>query len=183
MRSFLAICFAFLVSACAVNNTSSQGGDDALMLRGYDAVSYFSGAPAIGTRGNSVNHEGFVYWFASADNRAEFLKNPTRYVPQYGGFCANGMVYAVKLGGLPNEWKVIDDRLFIFGDPKSKLYFEMDQAKNIVLADGYWTREAKGASAKLQSYKRLFWQVPHYKTGAELEREYQRRQNSLPRQG
>ena len=49
--------------------------------------------------------------FASEAHKAEFLKNPQKYMPQFGGFCSNGINYAVPWGagggwndGTPNSW-------------------------------------------------------------------------------
>jgi YHS domain-containing protein len=38
-----------------------------------------------------TTYEGAVYYFSSAADLATFKKSPGKYVPQYGGFCANGM--------------------------------------------------------------------------------------------
>jgi YHS domain-containing protein len=35
--------------------------------------------------------ETYEFWFSSEDNLNEFLTDPWKYAPQYGGFCAFGM--------------------------------------------------------------------------------------------
>ena len=42
---------------------------------------------------------------------ALFLADPARYEPQYGGFCASGAAFAIKLGSDPTAWTVYDGRL------------------------------------------------------------------------
>jgi len=51
----------------------------------------------------------------------------------------------------------------------------MDEAKNLGLAHRYWTDEVDGSIGIVQRIWRLIWRVPHYRTGKQLENEYQRR--------
>ena len=66
-------------------NVDSNG----VILKGYDPVAYFTrhqavkGNPAIQTR-----FGGAIYNFVSVADKVAFSKNPSRYVPQYGAFCA-----------------------------------------------------------------------------------------------
>ena len=118
-----------------------------------------------------------TYRFLNDANKATFLKEPAKYLPQYGGFCANGIVYGIPWGGDANTWKMIDGKLYIFGGERSKKYFLMDEKQNLARADRYWTDEVKGSNGIVQRYRRLVLRVPHYKTGKELEDEWQRRQS------
>jgi len=180
LRYCLSLCATVLLAGCGSMNVTSEGGDSSLMLRGNDPLSYFAGAPVAGQPGITAMHEGVTYRFANEENRKSFAANPARYAPQYGGWCANGMVYAIPLGGGEN-WKVIDGRLYMFGGRLSQVYFEMDLQRNIKLADGYWESEVKGSSWRLQSWKRVwFSKVPHYKTNAELSADYERRFGRKP---
>ena len=63
-----------------------------------------------------AEHNGVTYRFASDENRRTFSASPDRYVPQFGGFCANGMVYAIPLGGEPENFKIIDGKLYLTND-------------------------------------------------------------------
>src|SRR5690349_17350140 len=87
--------------------TTSDGADSQLMLMGYDAVAYFTQNDAVkGDPAIKTEHLGVTYRFASEANKAEFQKNPDKYMPQFGGFCSNGINYAVPwgAGGGPNTW-------------------------------------------------------------------------------
>ena len=68
-----------------------------------------------------------------------------------------------------------DGKLYLFGGLPSKLYFEMDQERNLKLAWHYWETDVKDSNWLLQSWKRLVFRVPHYKTNAELAEEYEKR--------
>lgn len=63
-------------------------------VSGYDPVSYFTdGHPVRGSDRFRITHQGYEYRFASAEHLAAFRANPSRYTPQYGGYCA----WAVRL--------------------------------------------------------------------------------------
>ncbi len=180
-RLGIALLAAALVAACGSMNFVSEGADSNLMLRGNDPVAYFSaGRPTPGRADIKTEHRGFTYRFASDENRRQFITNPDRYVPQFGGFCSNGMAYAVPIAGETDNFKIIDGKLYMFGGLRSKLYFEMDQERNMKLAWHYWETEVRDSNWRLQSWKRLLFRVPHYKTNAELAEEYERRFGRKP---
>ena len=182
----LAICIAgFAVAAAAMaqsyespNNgpfrTISDGADARLM--GYDAVAYFTQGEAVkGDPAIKTDHLGVTYRFASDANRAEFLKDPQQYMPQFGGFCSNGINYAVPwgAGGGPNTWRIYRGKLYVFGGQASRDQFEMDTELNLQRAHHYWNDEVAGSNAVLTRVKRLVFRVPHYKTDRALREEWE----------
>ena len=181
----LRICAAVLataaLAACGSMNVTSDGEDRNLMLRGNDPVGYFTVGMAMRGRPEiKVEHGGATYRFANETNRRLFITSPDRYVPQFGGFCSNGMAYAVPIAGETDSFKIIDGKLYMFGGRRSKLYFEMDQERNMKLAWHYWETEVRDSNWRLQSWKRLLFRVPHYKTNAELAEEYEKRFGKKP---
>jgi YHS domain-containing protein len=159
----------------------SEGGDSKLMLRGDDPVAYFSaGRPVSGRANIKAEHRDLTYRFASDENRRQFITNPDRYVPQFGAFCAQAMAYAVPAPASADIFKIIDGKLYLFADARAKLFFEMDQERSLSLAWHYWETEVQDANWRLQSFKRLVFRVPHYKTNAELAEEYERRLGKKP---
>jgi YHS domain-containing protein len=166
----------FGLQGCSSMNTISDGADHKLMLKGHDPVAYFTDAKhVLGDPAIKAEHDGVTYRFANASHRDAFLKSPAKYVPQYGGYCSNGAVYGIPWGGDPDSFKIVDGRLFIFGGHKSKDYWSMDEKRNIELGDHYWETEMKDRGALMQRYYRLIFRVPHYKTGKQLEAEWQAR--------
>lgn len=182
IRTLFAAGLVLLLGACGSMNVVSDGADSRLMLKGYDPVAYFTdGKPVPGKPELKVEHQGVTYRFASEDHRRLFLANAAKYVPQYGGWCSNGMVYAIPLGGEPQNFKILDGKLYLFGGNRSKLYFEMDQERNLKLADQYWENEVKDSHWRIQSWKRVwFARVPHYKTNKQLAEEYEKRFGKPP---
>lgn len=87
-----------------------------LAIDGYDPVAYFKNNKAIeGKREFAVNHQGAVYYFASAENKDVFIKNPAAYEPQYGGWCAYAMgKEGDKVSVDPETFKIINGKLYLF---------------------------------------------------------------------
>ena len=179
LKIIMLLMLAAVLSACAgggPHNTISDGADGKLMLKGFDPVAYHTlGKHAPGRADIKTEHDGVIYRFMSDENRTMFLKEPARYVPQYGGFCANGIVYGIPWGGDADTWKIIDGKLYIFGGESSRRYFLMDEKTNLAFAERYWADEIRGNNGLIQRYKRLVLRVPHYKTGNDLEAEWQKR--------
>ncbi|WP_280152964.1 YHS domain-containing (seleno)protein [Piscinibacter sp. XHJ-5] len=156
--------------------TTSDGADDKLMLMGYDAVGYFTEGRALkGDPAIKTEHLGVTYRFASEANKAEFLRQPQKYMPQFGGFCSNGINYAVPwgAGGGPDTWRIYRGKLYVFGGQASRDHFEMDTERNLRLAHRYWNEEVAGSNAFLTRARRLVFRVPHYKTDRELREEWE----------
>lgn len=155
--------------------TLSEGADARLMLLGHDAVAYFTQNAAVrGDPAIKAEHRGVTYRFASEANRAEFLGNPEKYMPQFGGFCANGINYAVPwgAGGGPDTWRIYRGKLYVFGGRSSRDQFEMDTELNLQRAHRYWNDEVAGSNALLTRVKRLVFRVPHYKSDRALGEEW-----------
>lgn len=144
-------------------------GKSSVMLKGHDVVAYFTkNAHAMGQAQFSSVYEGITFQFASAEHKALFDKEPQKYQPQYGGYCANGIVYGIPWGGDADSWRMIDGKLYIFGGAGSRDGFLIDVPGNTKLADKYWAEEVAGSNSFWQRSKRLIFRVPHYKSGSEL---------------
>ena len=157
-------------------NAFNESGENHLILHGHDVVAYFTDSKHVmGLADQKTVYQGVTFRFASAEHKALFDKNPTAYIPQYGGFCANGIAYAIPWGGDADSWRIDGGKLYIFGGEGSKRAFEMDRVLNTQRADKYWADEVSGSNSFFQRSKRLVLRVPHYKSGGELEAEYQQR--------
>ncbi len=90
--------------------------ENGVALRGYDAVAYFKEQKAVkGNKDIAASDKGITYYFSTAANRDEFKKDPARYEPQYGGWCA----YAMGRNGNkvevdPATFKILDGKLYLF---------------------------------------------------------------------
>jgi len=178
----LVLCVAILAAGCGtVHNTIADGGDDRVILRGNDAVAYFTDGKAVkGRAAFKSTYDGDVYRFVSDANKRMFDANPKRFVPAYAGFCASGAPYALKANIGADVFTVHQDRLYLFGSERSKANWLMDAAPNIKTGDAYWENETKDVPFRLQNIKRYTLKVPGYKTDAELDAEHFKRFGKLP---
>ena len=157
-------------SALTPVNAVADADDPRVMLKGHDVVAYFTqGQHRLGQPQIKSVHEGVTFRFASAEHKALFDASPGKYLPQYGGYCANGLVYGIPWGGDGDTWLIVDGKLYINGGAGSKAAFLLDVPGHIRLADKYWSEEVRGSNSFLQRAKRLVFRVPHYKSGPELE--------------
>ena len=170
-------CLAWLpwLSGCGTPYASVPGAaGQPVMLLGHDPVAYFTlGRPERGDPAIRVDLPQRSYYFASAEHKALFEADPTRYEPQYGGFCSSGAAFAVKLGSDPTAWTVRDGRLFIFGDILGKTAWSVDPAWNVAHADRLWP-QIRERGWRAQSLAAYVNRVPHYKTGAQIHAEWLR---------
>ena len=85
-----------------------------LALRGVDPVSYFTaGEPQKGSRSITTEHAGGTYRFVSEESRKQFLRDPDKYPPKYGGYCAYGTAVGAKVEGDPYLWSIVDGELYL----------------------------------------------------------------------
>ena len=184
--SYIVFSFAVLaLSACAPLVTQSPGGklspvnahsidgNDRVLMKGADVVTYFTknaytqGNPAI-----KSTFENVTFYFSSAENKALFDKEPAKYLPEYGGYCANGIVYSIPWGGDADAFEMINGKLYIFGGKGSRDAFMLDVPKNVALANKYWKEEISGSNAfTRRTLRTTISRVAHYKSGAELAAE------------
>jgi YHS domain-containing protein len=90
--------------------------EKSLAIQGYDPVAYFTQNKAVkGDKQFSANADGVVYYFSSAINKDLFIKNYTKYEPQYGGWCAYAMgATNTKVEIDPDTFKIINGKLYLF---------------------------------------------------------------------
>lgn len=115
------------------------GAVPGVAVGGYDPVSYWaSGGPEKGREDIALAHDGVIWRFASADNRAMFAADPGRYAPQYGGYCA----YAVSGGGTspgdPRHWTIVDGKLYLNASRRVHAKWGEDIPGHIRKADANW---------------------------------------------
>lgn len=87
-----------------------------LWVEGHDPVAYIMQGRAV--KGNpeiTTVFQGATFRFAIATHRDLFLKDPQRYLPQYGGWCAYAMgANNEKVEVDPATFKVKDGRVYLF---------------------------------------------------------------------
>ncbi|WP_428231910.1 YHS domain-containing (seleno)protein [Flavobacterium sp.] len=117
----LVLLVLILVSATSfaqndAKRVSQYNLENKLAIQGYDPVGYFNQGKAIkGKKEISTSYQGVTYNFWSSENKNAFIKNPAKYEPQYGGWCAYAMGSAgEKVEINPETFKITDGKLFLF---------------------------------------------------------------------
>ncbi|NUQ46500.1 MAG: YHS domain-containing protein [Phycisphaerae bacterium] len=140
--------FAEKIAELSRNDAARQYNlaDSGLALQGYDAVSYFDGGkPLRGSEEFTTRYRGVTYRFASRENRGKFAKDPAKYVPAYGGWCATAMAEGRLVEVDPMNFKITGGRLFLFykgwlGNALKD--WNKDEKRLTARADSEWRRIA-----------------------------------------
>jgi YHS domain-containing protein len=90
--------------------------ENKVAIQGYDPVAYFTlGKAKEGNAKINSTYLGITYNFSSENNKKTFDANPTKYEPQYGGWCAFAMGdYGKKVEVDPETFKIVDNKLYLF---------------------------------------------------------------------
>lgn len=116
-------------------NLDSKG----VILKGYDTVAYFTQKKAVkGSPKFQTTYEGAIYYFSSAADLAAFKKSPSKYAPQYGGFCANGMANKQSADIDPSVFFVLKGKLYVCASPEAEKEFQSNVPANVQKADQNW---------------------------------------------
>src|SRR5262249_26043635 len=129
-------------------NAVADGADKHLMLFGYDVVAYFTDRKDVrGSASIRSVYKDVTFRFATEEHKKLFDAAPEKYIPQFGGYCTNGIVYGIPWGGDADVWEIFDGKLYMFGGRGSHDAFMLDMPRNLALANKYWTEEVNGSNA------------------------------------
>jgi YHS domain-containing protein len=127
------------VNAHAKEAPVYTGAFSNVAVGGFDAVAYFTeGKPVKGDSNFSLQHGGAQWHFATAANRDKFAAAPQRYAPQYGGYCAWAAAQGYTASGNPQNWKIVNDKLYLNYDSAVQKKWEQDIPGFIAKADQNW---------------------------------------------
>lgn len=97
-----------------------------LALSGYDLIEYYNQKAIRGSSKFESIYNGSRYLFHTQKNKLLFEKNPEKYIPQYGGWCAYAMGYnGEKVSINPKSFSVENGKLYLF----YKTFFNDTKAK------------------------------------------------------
>jgi YHS domain-containing protein len=112
-----------------------------LAVHGYDVVAYFTEhKPSRGSSKFDYVYQGATYRFSSEKNRGLFKAHPDQYAPQFGGFCAYGAALGKKFDGDPQDWTVVNDKLYLNLNDDIQDTFKKDVPGNLEKAEQNWKR-------------------------------------------
>jgi hypothetical protein len=113
-------------------------------VQGYDVVAYFTEGKAVkGSPDHEVPFEDAKWQFANQSHKEMFTADPDRYLPQYDGLCASGMSFGVSAPANPENWAIVDGKLYMLsGTPADIADWKAHAAENIKAADTIWSEHA-----------------------------------------
>lgn len=153
IKKHIAILISFLVlSITGVQAADVTQGKNAngVILNGYDAVAYFTQSkPVEGSANYTAVHNNAIYQFSSAKNRDAFNENPSKYEPQFGGFCAYGTALGKKFEVNGKAFEVVGGKLYVNKDENVYDTWVKEKSSNIEKAHQQWPEIKHIAASKL----------------------------------
>lgn len=126
-------------AATITSHTGLVNAPEGVAIKGYDPVAYFTeGKPVPGDPQISAEFDGAVWRFTTGEHRRVFLAHPTRYEPEYGGFCAYGAAKGLKTDIDPAAFSIIGGRLYLNADLDVRTRWRADLLTAIAEADRNW---------------------------------------------
>ena len=138
---FLIISIFFIGNLKAQFPVNTSKGS--IALNGYDLISYFEGEATQGNKKYTALYNGVTYYFDSVNHLQAFNTSPTKYLPEYGGYCAYAMAESGKLVDVnPKSFLIINNKLYLFYDAwgvnTRKKWLQKSESHQIISADNYW---------------------------------------------
>lgn len=131
--------FLSALAATIFAGSSINVDQTGIALQGYDPVAFFTdGKPVLGNEEFHSSYHEATYHFASAEHRSMFEKDPAKYEPQFGGYCA----YGVSKGHLApvqvDAFQIVDGKLLMQYDLDVKKEFNKNLKAALEAADKNW---------------------------------------------
>lgn len=123
-----------------INKTLITG----VAIKGYDPVAYFTDAkPVKGSSDFELEWMDATWRFASAAHRDAFTKDPHKYAPQYGGYCAYGVSKGYAVGIEPEAWHIENGKLYLNYNLEVRTMWLKDIPGYVKKADENWPEVLK----------------------------------------
>jgi YHS domain-containing protein len=118
-------------------NTGYFGG---VAIMGYDPVAYFTDNRAVkGSEEYSYDWLGTPWHFASRAHQDMFKRDPIKYAPQYGGYCAGEVAAGSVTTDIdPEAFKIINGKLYLIYDKLHADEFAANASEAVAKADANW---------------------------------------------
>lgn len=138
----LILIFALSLNAVVIVNAQQKYScsPNEIAFYGNDLTTYYDGEGKLlqGKKEFSLEYDGLNLQFASNANREKFKKNPDKYLPEYGGWCAIALTSNALIQPDFNHYKVQNGELLFFEVRaffNGKTAWERDPDINKIVAD------------------------------------------------
>ncbi|MEL6342570.1 MAG: YHS domain-containing (seleno)protein [Myxococcota bacterium] len=110
-----------------------------IAVEGVDVVAYFEqGAVTPGSAEHTVEYQGATWRFSTAAHQNAFAADPSRYAPQFGGYCAWAVAHGYTASIDPQAWRIVDDKLYLNYSVNIQRKWERDRSAQIAAAEANW---------------------------------------------
>jgi YHS domain-containing protein len=142
MRKFVSLLvFVPFVATTLFAGTKSLLNVDknGLAIQGYDPVAFVTESkPVKGKPEFKSSYQGATYLFVSAENKMRFDKEPNKYEPAFGGFCAYGVSRNKLVEIDPEAFQIVDGHLLLQYSKGVRNDFNKDTQGNLAKAKSNW---------------------------------------------
>ena len=136
---FVFACVAATALLCAKEKVLLSADANGVVLQGYDPVAYFTESAAVkGLEKFKTAYKGGTYYFASEANKKLFKKDPAKYAPQYGGYCAMGVSMGQLEEADPKMFTIHRDKLVVQRNERAHQMFMANPDMLHDKADQQW---------------------------------------------
>jgi hypothetical protein len=128
-----------LAGGPALAKASPVFAEDGIAIRGADAVAYFRGMGAVaGTVRERVRWHGAFWLFSTRENREAFERDPRRFAPRFGGYCAYTLSQGRLAASDPRAYTLHEDRLYLLNSVTDRKVWMEHLKRNIRWAEAHW---------------------------------------------
>ncbi len=109
-------------------------------IQGYDPVAFFTDKkPVKGDQKFLLKHDGAIYFFVSKEHKDLFKAEPTKYEPEFGGYCAYGVSRNKLVEIDVDAFQIVDGKLLLQYSKGVRDDFNADAKGNLAKANANWT--------------------------------------------
>src|SRR5260370_38105099 len=108
-------------------------------IQGYDPVAFFTDhKPVKGRAEFTSKHDGASYLFSTKEHKDLFEKEPAKYEPVFGGYCAYGVSRNKLVEIDVDAFQIVDGRLILQYSKSVRSDFNKDTQGNLAKAKQNW---------------------------------------------
>ncbi len=134
---------AVMIATARADDATINKTADNVAIKGYDTVAYFTDSKAIeGSAKHEVMWQDARWYFVSEEHRNLFLAAPSRYAPQFGGWCAAGVAAGKYYAPDPEAWAIVDGKLYLNSSRAVADEWQQERAEKIARAEQVWSGQA-----------------------------------------
>lgn len=135
----LVLFLSLVTSVFAQTRTLLNLDKNSVAIQGYDPIAFFTdNKPVKGDSRFSTSFKGANYLFASKEHKELFDKEPSKYEPAFGGYCAYGVSRNKLVEIDPEAFQIVGGHLLLQYSKSIRNDFNKDTQGNLAKANANW---------------------------------------------